>query len=99
MNNMTKEELIRQVYEKGHLTMEAAKAAVDALFGNAHGSAGIIIEAVAEGREVRIAGFGQFSGQARKKRNGRNPQTGELVLIPAKIAPKFEAGKRFRDSL
>lgn len=96
---MTKEELIHAVYDKGHLTKEAAKAAVDVIFGNAHGYEGIIIDALAKGDVVRIAGFGQFSGQKRKARNGRNPQTGEPVEIPAKTAPKFEPGKRLKDAL
>jgi nucleoid DNA-binding protein len=45
--------------------------------------------ALAEGQEVRIAGFGVFSVKKQKPRQGRNPKTGASVAIPAKNVVLF----------
>jgi len=59
-----------------------------------------IIEAkskvLAQGGRVEIRGFGSFALNYRPPRNGRNPKTGETVLVPAKKAPHFTAGKELR---
>lgn len=47
---------------------------------------------IAGGDEVRLTGFGKFSSSDRGARQGRNPQTGEAIQIPAKRVPKFVAG-------
>ena len=58
-------------------------------------------EALANGEEVRIAGFGSFGHQepAGPYRTGRNPRTGEPVSISASKSPSFKAGTTLKDSL
>ena len=70
----------------------AAKEAVDGVFG-------AIGEALANGEEVRIAGFGTFGTRRRPARTGRNPRTGEAVSISASTAPAFKAGKTLKDAV
>lgn len=55
-----------------------------------------VVEEVAAGEKVQITGFGSFESTQRAERTGRNPQTGELVTIPARVAPKFKAGSGFK---
>lgn len=55
-----------------------------------------IMSAVSEGKEVRITGFGTFKPAFRQAREGRNPQTGDSLEIPARWVPKFSAGKKFK---
>jgi len=44
-----------------------------------------------------LVGFGTFQIIERKARRGRNPQTGEIIQIPAKKVPKFRAGKKLKE--
>lgn len=50
-----------------------------------------------QGKRVEIRGFGSFSLIYRAPRIGRNPKTGESVLIPEKWAPHFKAGRLLRE--
>lgn len=60
-----------------------------------------IIDAIgnsmAQGNRVEIRGFGSFGLNYRPPREGRNPKTGEAVLVPAKYVPHFKAGKEMRE--
>jgi DNA-binding protein HU-beta len=58
-----------------------------------------IAEAVAKGDKVTLVGFGSFEPRHRKAREGRNPKTGETLIIPAAKIPAFSAGKGFKDRL
>jgi DNA-binding protein HU-beta len=92
---MNKTDLTNQLAEKAGLTKAAAKRAVDALFSTAPRE-GIIATAVARGDKVQITGFGTFERRDRKKRSGRNPQTGATITIPAAKYPAFVAGKSLK---
>ena len=49
--------------------------------------------------EFVLPGFGKMVLSERKAREGRNPQTGETIQIPAKTALKFRLGKGIKDSV
>ena len=93
---MNKTELTEQLAKKTGLSKAAAKRAVDALFSTAPRE-GIIASAVSKGDRVQITGFGTFERRARKKRMGRNPQTGATINIPARNVVKFTVGKALKD--
>ena len=59
----------------------------------------IIGEALADGEEVRLPGFGTFGTRSRPARTGRNPRTGEAVSIAASTSPTFKAGKTLKDAV
>jgi DNA-binding protein HU-beta len=92
---MNKTELTEQLAAKAGLSKAAARRAVDALFSTAPRE-GIIATAVAKGDKVQITGFGTFERRNRKKREGRNPQTGAAITIPAARYPAFTAGKSLK---
>jgi integration host factor subunit beta len=50
-----------------------------------------------KGGRAEIRGFGSFSLNHRPPRKGRNPKTGESVLVPAKYVPHFKPGKELRE--
>ena len=79
---MNKTELTDQLARKTGMSKAAAKRAIDALFSTAPRE-GIIASAVAQGDRVQITGFGTFEQRNRKKRTGRNPQTGATIQIAA----------------
>ena len=64
-----------------------------------HGFCCSLTEALTQGNEVRISGFGSFGISERSERQGRNPQTGEAITIAASKAAKFTAAKAVKDVL
>jgi nucleoid DNA-binding protein len=93
---MNKTELIERVAQKTGLTMKDSKHVVDAIFSTTP-KQGIIANELKSGRKVQITGFGTFQIRKRKKREGRNPQTGATIEIPATKFPAFSAGRALKD--
>jgi integration host factor subunit beta len=58
-----------------------------------------ITKALSEGHRVELRGFGAFSVKVRPARQGRNPRTGEPVVVDEKRAPFFRTGKELRERL
>lgn len=59
----------------------------------------VVIETVASGEPVRLAGLGTFEARDRAARTGHNPQTGATLQIPAKKAPAFRPGTAFKNAV
>ena len=53
-----------------------------------------ITKKLAEGGRVELRDFGSFCVRHRKEIEGRNPKSGEKVVIPARDVPFFKAGKK-----
>lgn len=58
-----------------------------------------IQDEVVAGGKVQLVGFGTFEAVERAAREGRNPLTGKPMKIDAYKAPKFKAGKAFKDAV
>jgi len=95
---MNKTELAEMLANKADLTMKDAREVVGLLF-DTNPKKGIIAGEIAKGKRVQITGFGTFETRKRKKRKGRNPQTGAVIDIPASKAPVFAAGRALKDSV
>ena len=93
---MNKTQLTEQLAKRTGLNMKDARNAINALFSTAPRE-GIIASEVARGKRVQITGFGTFEPRKRKRRKGRNPQTGTIIDIPASKVPAFSAGKALKD--
>lgn len=89
---MNKGELINIISEDTGITKTQANAAIDSLVN-------AITKTLKSGDKVTLVGFGTFSVSERKKRNGRNPKTGEAIKIKARKVAKFKAGKDLADKL
>jgi DNA-binding protein HU-beta len=89
---VNRNELVDTVSSKTDLKKSEASKAVDAVFD-------AIAEALKDGAEVRLVGFGTFSVASRAASEGRNPRTGEKIQIAASKQAKFKPGKGLRDSL
>jgi DNA-binding protein HU-beta len=89
---LNKNELVDAVAEVSGLKKGEAEKTVDAVFET-------IASALKNGDEVRIVGFGTFAVSARAASEGRNPRTGEKMMIAASKQPKFRAGKGLKDAL
>ncbi|MEI6610926.1 MAG: HU family DNA-binding protein [Deltaproteobacteria bacterium] len=89
---MTKAELISVMAKEADLTKAAAAITLDAFI------TAVTKELKKSGR-LGLVGFGTFSVVKRKAREGRNPQTGKAIKIPAKKVVKFKAGKTLADKV
>jgi len=89
---MNKGELIDAIAEKAQASKKEADAVLTATIE-------AIMEAVAAGEKVTLVGFGTFEPRQRAAREGRNPQTGAAIKIPATTVPAFSAGKQFKDKV
>jgi len=87
---MTKAELVEEVADNATLTRKHSEVIVDAVFSS-------IVEALQRGDKIELRGFGSFRVRHRGSRTGRNPKTGEGVLVPAKKVPYFKPGKELRE--
>lgn len=89
---MTKAELIAFVAETTGMTKADTGRALEAT-----------IEGIKKGLKkegkVTLVGFGTFEAKKRAAREGRNPQTGAKVQIPARTVPTFKAGSQLKESV
>lgn len=88
---MTKSELIERLANQNPRVTardvdETVKAVLDAM-----------TSAMASGSRIEIRGFGSFTLNHRPSRVGRNPKSGESVMVPEKFVPHFKAGKELRE--
>lgn len=88
---MNKGDLVNEV-AKVVGTKKEAQAAVDCVFS-------AITGALKKNETVQIIGFGSFKVSKREARKGRNPRTGEVIDISARMVPKFSAGKALKDAV
>ncbi|RMG14963.1 MAG: integration host factor subunit beta [Deltaproteobacteria bacterium] len=88
---MTKSQLIEAIARKApHLSKKDVEAVVNLVFDS-------IRRAMRRGERVEIRGFGSFTVRERSARVGRNPKTGERVMVPSRRAPFFTVGKDLRE--
>ena len=83
---MTKADLVGIMADEAGITKAAASEALDAFVT-------AVTKELKKSGKLGLVGFGTFSVVKRKAREGRNPQTGKAIKIPAKKVVKFKAGK------
>ncbi|SJM89836.1 HU family DNA-binding protein [Crenothrix polyspora] len=93
---MNKSELIDAIAESAGLTKTDAGRALDG-FINAVTTA--LSDAEPSKRSVALVGFGTFTVKERAERKGRNPQSGEEIIIKAAKIASFKAGKSLKDAV
>jgi DNA-binding protein HU-beta len=89
---VNKTEFIERVAEEADVPVSEAQRYFDAVEN-------VVTSALKGGEEVQITGFGKFYVQERTAREGRNPQTGKKMNIPAQRVPSFSAGSTLKESV
>ena len=90
---MIRSELVlRLAAQNPHLYEKDCEAVVNAILGR-------IEAALAAGDRVEIRGFGAFTTKEKQARQGRNPRTGESVVVAEKRTVQFRPGKEIRQRL
>jgi DNA-binding protein HU-beta len=89
---LTKADLIDSLATDFELSKRQTGEIIDALLDE-------IKTALRAGDKVQLIPFGSFVVRDRKRREGRNPKTGERIVIAARRVPAFSAGKALRDAV
>jgi len=89
---MNKSDLVSAIAESANLSKVAAAQALDGMLE-------AVVNALKEGEQVALIGFGTFSVKDRAERNGRNPKTGDPIKIAAAKVPNFKPGKMLKDAV
>jgi integration host factor subunit alpha len=89
---MTKMDIIKNVYDRLALSKHESADIVDKFFE-------VIKETLAEEKNVKITGFGNFSVKHKRSRRGRNPHTGEEMEIKERKVLLFWVSKVLRDKM
>ena len=90
--NMTKAQLISEAAEAAETTKAVTEKVLNAILDS-------IQEALVDGKNVTLVGFGTFTTASRKAREGRNPKTGDKIKIAKATVAKFRPGKQLRDAV
>jgi len=89
---MNKQEFIDHIANQHGCTKKEAEKAIDIFTSS-------VIDAIGEGKEISLIGFGNFSIGKVAARTGRNPRTGEALKIAAYNQPKFKVGQKLKDAV
>ena len=87
---MTKAELVAKMAKDAGIPKTKAESALNSFLDSTK-------KTLKKGKTVTLVGFGTFYVTRRKARDGRNPQTGAKIRIPAARVPKFRAGKGLKE--
>ena len=90
--NKNKTEFVESMAEKHDISKVEAKKALDMVLTS-------ITEALENGDEVNLTGFGTYSVVHKEAGEARNPSTGGTITVPAHDVPKFSFSKAFKDSI
>lgn len=89
---MNKSQLIDKIATGADISKAAAGRALDAWTE-------AVTEALKDGEDVALVGFGSFVVRKREARTGRHPRTGDAIKIAAGKVPGFRAGKALKDAV
>ena len=89
---MNKGELVESMANASGISKAAAERALTGLLDAISG-------ALSKGDKVTLVGFGTFSTSNRAARQGRNPQTGAAIQIPARTVARFKPGSKLADAV
>ncbi|KAA9133136.1 integration host factor subunit alpha [Marinihelvus fidelis] len=87
--SLTKAEIANRLFDEVGLNKREAKEFVDAYFET-------IKNALEDGENVKLSGFGNFQLRDKNERPGRNPKTGEEIPISARRVVTFRPGQKLR---
>ena len=80
---MTKADIVERIYEKVGFSKKEATDVVESIFE-------IIKSHLEQGEKIKISGFGNFVLNSKRPRKGRNPQTGEEIVISGRRVLSFK---------
>ena len=92
MKVLGKYDVVREISQKTGVPQRIAGQVLEAFVN-------VVEENLAAGNAVKILGFGKFYVIDRGERKGRNPQTGEEIVIPATRIPRFKPYRNLKQAV
>ena len=89
---MTKADIVERIYEKVGFSKKEATDVVESIFELLKGR-------LQQGEKVKISGFGNFIINAKRPRKGRNPQTGDEIIISGRRVLSFKPSPVLKKSI
>ncbi len=89
---LTKADLVDHIYQQNDLRKAEAVQALEALLE-------VIKASLVQEEHVLISGFGKFKVKKKRERRGRNPQTGDGLLLPARRVVTFKPSGVLRERM
>lgn len=89
---MTKADIVERIHERARASKKDASDVVDAVFE-------IIKSRLERGEKVKLSGFGNFVVHEKRPRKGRNPQTGEEIVISGRRVLSFKASQILKSTI
>ena len=89
---LTKADIAESLYEDLGLNKREARELVEIYFDE-------LKEALSNGKQVKLSGFGNFDLRDKKERPGRNPKTGESIPISARRVVTFKPGQKLKNKV
>ena len=89
---MTKGDIVERIHEKVGFSKKEAGDIVESIFE-------IIKTRLERGEKVKISGFGNFVVNQKRPRKGRNPQTGEEIIISGRSVLTFKTSQVLKNSM
>ena len=88
----TKAEIIKKVAEETGFQRKEAYKAVESLLE-------VMKDTLASGEDILVSGFGKFTVRQKNKRLGRNPETGESMILDERRVVTFKCSKQLREKM
>ena len=89
---MNKADLVAAIAAKAEVSKKDAEKMLGAFTAT-------VTDELKKGEKIALIGFGTFETRKRAAREGKNPQTGAAIKIPASVGPAFKAGKALKDAV
>ncbi|MBT6121496.1 HU family DNA-binding protein [bacterium] len=89
---MNKKDIVDTLSRKNGMTKKAIETIIN-------GALDLIGEELSQKKDVSLVGFGVFKAKKRTERSGRNPNSGDVLIIPETYTPKFYPGKNLTEKV
>jgi DNA-binding protein HU-beta len=89
---MNKDEFSKHIAQQHSITQKEAHNIIDTFTSS-------VIDALGQGKEISLIGFGNFTVSKVAARTGRNPRTGAALKIAAYNQPKFKVGQKLKSAV
>ncbi len=89
---LTKADIVERIHERVGFSKKEASEVVDSIFE-------LIKRQLEHGRKVKVTGFGNFVVHEKRPRRGRNPRTGETIVIRGRRVLGFKASPMLKKSM
>jgi integration host factor subunit alpha len=89
---MTKADIVERIYEQVGFSKKEATEIVESIFE-------VVKRRLEQGEKVKVSGFGNFVVNEKRPRKGRNPQTGDEIVITGRRVLTFKASQVLKKTM